>query len=330
MELSFVRLIKAGEPSPYNRRIYCNDEGVFIGPGCALIQAEIDYAGRKSYQLRPRSEIAQLLDAGYGFHLDLDGLIRSLDAVAKALDDGDATLAQIATLQLGLPELADDEAARRMASADRLVKANFNPNEPRDSYGRWTTAGSASADARTQLAQNTQSSAAARSVPPRLVHVAGFPDSLPPFTKPQIRGKDGYGKGNFNADRDYGKRRHLGVDLIAAPGTVVTSPVSGDVARFDPYRAGDWRHGKFSAVQITTDDGYTVRLMYIHTSGLEDGQRVEAGDSLGTVQNLSDVYPLKDPNDDRSGMTNHVHFDIKRGGTYLDPTPLVTAWQQLP
>jgi len=53
---------------------------------------------------------------------------------------------------------------------------------------------------------------------------------------------------------------------------------------------------------------------------------VEAGDSLGTVQDLSDVYP---PTGER-GMTNHVHFDIRRGRTYLDPTPMVEAWQRVP
>jgi rare lipoprotein A (peptidoglycan hydrolase) len=64
-----------------------------------------------------------------------------LDAIAKALDDGNAALARIGALQLGLPELADGAAVNRMAAADRLLKYNYNPDEPRDSHGRWTTAG---------------------------------------------------------------------------------------------------------------------------------------------------------------------------------------------
>jgi len=56
MDLSFARLIKAGKPGPDNRRIYCNDGGVFIGPDCALIRAETDCAGHTSYKLRARSE----------------------------------------------------------------------------------------------------------------------------------------------------------------------------------------------------------------------------------------------------------------------------------
>jgi len=117
----------------------------------------------------------------------------------------------------------------------------------------------------------------------------------------------------------------MGVDLIAPPGTPVTSPVSGRIAIFDPYGRDATKRGNFSAVQITTDDGYVVRLMYVKPGELENGQDVEAGDALGTVQPLSKVYP---PTED-GPMTNHVHFDIERGGTYLDPTPMVKAWNDM-
>ena len=56
-----------------------------------------------------------------------------LNVIAKALDDGDLALAWIGALQLGLPELADGAAVSRMAATDRLLKYNFNPDEPRDS-----------------------------------------------------------------------------------------------------------------------------------------------------------------------------------------------------
>jgi hypothetical protein len=39
---------------------------------------------------------------------------------------GEWGLAQITALQMGLPELADDEAEERLLKADRLVR--FNPN----------------------------------------------------------------------------------------------------------------------------------------------------------------------------------------------------------
>ena len=53
------------------------------------------------------------------------------------------TLAQIATLQLRLPELPDGPAVNRMAAADSLLKAGFNADEPRDWHDRWTTGGDA-------------------------------------------------------------------------------------------------------------------------------------------------------------------------------------------
>jgi len=188
MDLSLTRLTKAGQPGPDNRRIYCNDDGVFIGPDCALIRADTDCAGRKSYTLRPRSEIAHLLEAAHVTHFGLDALISRLNVVAKALNDGDMALAQIATLQLGLPALADGAAVNRMAAADRLLKYNFNPDEPRDWHGRWTTDGSGGADPRTELAQNVQSEAA-RPKPSKLIHLPGFPDSVSPLRDLQTRGE---------------------------------------------------------------------------------------------------------------------------------------------
>ena len=107
MDLSFARFTKAGKPGPDNRGIYCDDDGVFIGPDCALVRAETDCAGHMSYQPRPPSEIAHLLDAGHRTHFSIDSLMSRLNVIAKALNDGDMTLAQIATLQVGLPELLD-------------------------------------------------------------------------------------------------------------------------------------------------------------------------------------------------------------------------------
>ncbi len=52
MDLSFVRLIKAGKPGPDNRGIYCDDDGVFIGPDCALIRAETDCVSQSLLQRR--------------------------------------------------------------------------------------------------------------------------------------------------------------------------------------------------------------------------------------------------------------------------------------
>jgi len=179
MDLSFARFTKAGKPGPDNRGIYCDDDGVFIGPDCALVRAETDCAGHTSYMLRPRSEIAHLLDAGYGTHLSVDSLMSWLNVIAKALNDGDMTLARIATLQLPLFELSEGEAANRMAAADRLLKAGFNPDEPRDWHGRWTTAGGTSSAAQQRSAAHRQPEGANTPKPSSHVHFSGWGEISP-------------------------------------------------------------------------------------------------------------------------------------------------------
>jgi len=86
MDLSLARLIKTGTPGLDNQRIYCNTNGVFIGPDCALIQACTDCAGRRRYKVRTSPEIACLVDAGCGTHFGLDSLMASLNVIAKAID----------------------------------------------------------------------------------------------------------------------------------------------------------------------------------------------------------------------------------------------------
>lgn len=63
-------------------------------------------------------------------------------AIAHALDENNLALAMIGTLHLRLPVL-NEEQVHRAKSAERLLKAGFNPLEPRDDCGRWTCGGNA-------------------------------------------------------------------------------------------------------------------------------------------------------------------------------------------
>ena len=74
------------------------------------------------------------------------------------------------------------------------------------------------------------------------------------------------------------------------------------------------------AVQIMTDDGHRVRVMYIDPDavGLKQGQRVVAGETpIGKAQDLTKIYP---PNKE-GVMTNHTHIDVWKDGRFKDPTP---------
>jgi hypothetical protein len=178
--------------------------------------------------------------------------------------------------------------------------------------------------------------------PPGLVRVPGFPPTVSPVDDPELRGNDGspYGTGSFGGSRDDGARGHAGIDVVTVPGKPVKSIVGGRVTLFDPYGRDPNKAGKLHAAQIqvdpdTTDSDkrYTVRQLYIDTSGLKNGQRVEPGQVLGPAEDLETVYP---PRSNGVFMTNHMHIDMQPGSVYrlgrpdlnLDPTPLLEAWQK--
>lgn len=88
---------------------------------------------------RPETEIRRLIGDAYGQQVNFQQLMDGLQAVARAIRAGQTTRALTATVQLGLPALDEGGASRITGADDALKKAGFNPNEPRDRRGRWTT-----------------------------------------------------------------------------------------------------------------------------------------------------------------------------------------------
>lgn len=75
-------------------------------------------------------------------------------------------------------------------------------------------------------------------------------------------------------------------------------------------------------MQIRTDDGQIVDIPYVNTESadLKPGQRIKAGQPIGTAQDLSTVYPPIG----KTRITNHADIRIKdKNGMPKDPTPLV-------
>lgn len=147
-----------------------------------------------------------------------------------------------------------------------------------------------------------------------LVDVDG--DGVEDFANPThnaIRGLDVYGSGSFGATRDGGRRKHHGVDYIAAPGDWVESPIAGTVTRYGyAYR----RQTELRFVEIrNAETGMTARVLYVDAT-VADGAVVAAGEIIGTAQNLADRYP--------GGITNHVHVELNdKNGRLLDPATLL-------
>jgi hypothetical protein len=74
--------------------------------------------------------------------------------IEAALDDNDLAKARRLGLPSALPPM-DDRDLRRLAIAELLIKAGFNPDEPRDERGRWTTGGATEGDLSGQLSALT-------------------------------------------------------------------------------------------------------------------------------------------------------------------------------
>ena len=126
-----------------------------------------------------------------------------------------------------------------------------------------------------------------------------------------LRECDGYGCGHFGALR--GDRNHNGVDVVFAPGELVTSPVFGEVTKIGYPYADDL---SYRYVQITSNK-YDFRLFYVDPS-VKVGDIVPFGAVVGSAQDSTTRYG--------SRMTNHVHFEIKKDGSYIDPTPAFIVW----
>lgn len=94
---------------------------------------------------RPTEELAWLLKRGYGHDIDPVRLRRGLDVVAQALNGNDIGRAMVAAIHLRLPSL-DERGAALIAFADEALN-KYDPSEPRDAQGRWTSDGGSSASA---------------------------------------------------------------------------------------------------------------------------------------------------------------------------------------
>jgi hypothetical protein len=112
--------------------------------GLALAGVPLLAKTAAGFEPRPASEIAILIKAAYGANNGPIQFQSRLEAIAEALNNRDFGLAAIAAVQMRIPELSSESAARVARAEEKLSKYNYNPNEPRDWHGRWTSDGSAS------------------------------------------------------------------------------------------------------------------------------------------------------------------------------------------
>ena len=125
------------------------------------------------------------------------------------------------------------------------------------------------------------------------------------------RGQDDFGSGEFGASRDGGKRVHKGVDFAAPAGGRLRSKTEGKVTKLGTVYKND---PKYKYVEVTSDDGTRHRYFYVK-GDLRVGAPVNAGDFIGTAQDISAKYSTPEKE-----MKNHVHYEIKdTDGARVDP-----------
>jgi hypothetical protein len=106
------RLSNAGDG---NLGLCCNQDGLFLG------RTPLIERGAGGYVLRPQSDLEGLFKRS-SCGTDLDRLLRGLTVVKSALDENNLCLAQIAAVQLRIPDLSGFLARAALEAEDRLIK----------------------------------------------------------------------------------------------------------------------------------------------------------------------------------------------------------------
>lgn len=94
----------------------CTEAGLFIA-GAALVERH-----ERGYAVGPPEELERLLRRAYGAAVPLDRVMPGFRVVAAALGERNLCLAQIAAVQLRMPDLPDQIARGKLAAEDRLIK----------------------------------------------------------------------------------------------------------------------------------------------------------------------------------------------------------------
>lgn len=139
-------------------------------------------------------------------------------------------------------------------------------------------------------------------------------DGAPDFANPTMgpmRGVDAFGSGEFHAERDGGKRVHVGADYAAEPDAPVYAPITGVVTKIGYVYA---KQTSLTFVELTNEASSLVsRVLYVDPS-VAVGDTVIAGSPIGVAENLQKRY---------RGITNHVHVQIAAAKLFVDPANLL-------
>lgn len=141
MTVGFPAMRRLHERGPNCRGLAVDADGVMLGPDCVLVRRT-----PVGYRCAEPGHLALLTRTALGEDRRLSRLPIVLDSIARALDRRDLVRAQLLGLEIPLGAL-DDRSLRRLGVVAELIKAGFDPGQPRDDHGRWTDEGAAGAAA---------------------------------------------------------------------------------------------------------------------------------------------------------------------------------------
>lgn len=121
-----------------------------------------------------------------------------------------------------------------------------------------------------------------------------------------VAGATEWSGGSFMDKHTKGDRSHHAIDIYAAKGTPIISPVGGTITS---VRTGGKLGG--TTVSVTGSDGVTYYFAHMskHAAGLKRGQKIMAGHHLGSVGNTGSAR----------GTKAHLHFSMKKNGKAINP-----------
>lgn len=112
---------------------------------------------------------------------------------------------------------------------------------------------------------------------------------------------------DFGDPRDGGRRKHEGIDIFAERGTPVLAAAAGHVQQAGRNRLGG------NIVWVGHEGGWSTYYAHLDRVQVREGQRVKAGDRLGTVGNTGNAR----------NASPHLHFGMYQRDVARDPRPFM-------
>lgn len=122
----------------------------------------------------------------------------------------------------------------------------------------------------------------------------------------------GFGAGNETGG-------HPGIDFAVPLDTQLLAAASGTVTHSsndDPGGYGEW-------VEITTGDGFKIRYGHLHSTNVNVGDTVRAGQIIGTSGGEAGGPTAG------NSTGPHLHFEVDVDGHAIDPTPFLAGGYQI-